>query len=257
MAKKRKLARTVKPQQSWWAQKLAWLAAFFGVSLFLLTAVTYMGLNGKNTQVLETTTGTVIKEWNFANPEDIGQNAWKSYMILTDNIKSSPAPVPVTAPALSTVTAAPTTYNHKFPLTMKLTGTGWVNIFSDSEVPDKTTMLYNTFPQINLTSIKTDIVVEMVMKADFRRLIDGQLIGGVTTNRGRMTMYFGEREYLVRDSKGVSLDSNGQATYKFVFERAQIRPRLTKVLALTIQPTLVDNTYLLGLNVDRITVSAK
>ena len=214
-----------------------------------------MGLNGKNTQVLETTTGTVVKEWNFANPEDIGTRGWGGYLVLTSTVPS-PSPEAVQAPTLNTVLASPNLVtNQKIPLIFQLVD-GWARVWADQGLPNKSVTLVNTSPGINLSAIKTDVVVEVVMRADYKRLVNGQFIGGVTANKARVTMFLGGSDQLARDSR-MELDEQGLATYRFVFERAKISQARKKVIALSINPTILDNNYLFGLMIDRITVSAK
>lgn len=256
---KRSVRRVVRQsKQSWLGQKLGWLAAFFGVSIALLTAVTYRSLTSQSPQIMEVG-DTVINEWNFDSANEIGKSGWMGYMVPQQKASLSPSKEPGTSPGTSTNQDIPsfvslTKIGGKIPLIFQLSN-GWAKIWAESETPDKSTTLYNLTPGIDLKSIKTDIVVEIVMKGNIKEVI-GKGEKPVIKNTARATLYLGGGNFLTRERQK-RLDQQGQATYTFVFEKSSLKPNVGKILALTINPTTLDNVYLFQLMVDRITVSVK
>ena len=205
MAKKKRVVRkAVKPRQSWLGHKLAWLAAFFGGTIALLTAVTYRQMAGDYPPVLEAGTPTVIKEWEF----DGGLEGWEGIskipayknieyigtgtggILNKDDDKASSNPINLIVSGGY--------------LQFKQAGTG-ATIFNRS---------------LNLDVSDADtLTVEVKMKATFSNAL-AKTAGPLAKHTATLELV-GKTDS-VSKSVTVTADSTGEAVYRFVFSQSEL-----------------------------------
>ena len=212
MAKKKKAVKktSYKKPSSWFGQKLGWLAAFFGVGIALLTAVTYRQLAGQYPPIMEAGDATVVQEWEFdgglegwtgkghvpgyCDDTGSGGSGWGDPKKCTDKDKEGQS-----GPLTLTVSGG--------YLQFKQAGTG-ATIFNrglDVDVRDADTL-----------------TVEVKMKANFMNALT-KTSGPVVKNTAVLELV--GKTGSIDKSVTVTADSTGEAVYRFVFSRSELEAK--------------------------------
>lgn len=238
---------------SWLKQKLAWLAAFFGITIALLAAVTYKSLVGVNPQIMEQAPGTVEKKWEFESASEVGPTAWQGFVSWKNTsyqcVKDGPTyNDKKKCDDLDGKIIATYSKGQKLPLELSVAD-GWVRVGPSTGLIASSAYLINNNINLDVDSGWNKVAVEVVMKGEFGAL------GGrtITQNMAGLTlMVQGRLIGNIEQRASANLGEDGEATYVFSFDLGKIKPR--KIIGVTFQPTTVGAYWIKNARIDSITI---
>ena len=221
--------------------------------LFSLTSSVFLSNSKINTNFKASET-KVEKEWGFNSNNEVGDNAWKGFIVAAINQETS-MPVSTLSPTPTLIPGiADNSPFRKAWLTLE-TFDGFLNVENNPLNKDDlnhTTTLFNQNVGIDVSNKNTDLLVQVAIKGNFINH-RGQRM---TSNKAELTVIF---DAITRLNQKVTrrLNSEGSALYTFVFPRSSIPAGKGKILGIIFKPMTNDKYSSFNLKIDRITILSK